>query len=91
MAALIFLAGMIWSSLSALSLVLTIISLISALLYQTGLASAVPRDWNATAFGVFLLQAISFGFAAFFLNKVLFARGIHGLREYQRFVYCFAW
>lgn len=67
MATLIFIAGLIWGSLSAQFLVQTVTSLLNALVYLAGLASAkVPRAWNAMASGVALLQALIF--AAFFLG-----------------------
>jgi hypothetical protein len=66
MSALIFIAGLIWGSLSAQFLVQTITSLIIASVYLAALASAkVPRTWNAAACGVSLLQAIIFA-ALFF-------------------------
>lgn len=67
MAALIFIAGFIWGSLSAQFLVQTITSLIIALVYLAALASTkVPRAMNAAGCGVSLLQAIIF--AALFLG-----------------------
>jgi hypothetical protein len=67
MAAFIFIAGLIWGSLSAQFLVQTITSLIIALVYLAALASAkVPRAMNVAGCGVSLLQAIIF--AALFLG-----------------------
>jgi hypothetical protein len=66
MSALTFIAGLIWGSVSAQFLVQTVTSLLNALVYLAGLASAkVPRAWNAMASGVALLQAIIFA-ALFF-------------------------
>jgi hypothetical protein len=61
MAALVFITGFVWGSLSAQFLVQILTSLIISFVYLAGLTSnKVPRTMNAAGCGVSLLQAMVF-------------------------------